>query len=89
MTSDLAIDLLRRTTFLAFEVSLPFLAVAFLVGFVASLLQAVTQVHEEALSYIPKVFAVGVAFVLTLPWTIAKVTVFAEEVFGLIAGGVE
>ena len=46
----------------------PPLGVALAVGLVVSLLQAVTQINEETLAFVPKVLAIGVALVLSGPF---------------------
>ncbi len=59
----------------------PLLGVGLLVGVLVSLLQAITQVHEATLAFIPKLLALGVAMALLAPFMIATPTTFARVLF--------
>ena len=63
-----AVDMTRKALLLTLELSLPVLLVGMAVGFLVSLLQAVTQIQEQTLSFIPKILAVAATVFLTLPW---------------------
>ena len=72
MSADYAIELIRRALMLALMVSAPMLITALLVGIVVSLIQAVTQLQEQTLTFIPKLVALALVFVLTLPWILMR-----------------
>ena len=63
-----ATDLIRQTLMLALIVSAPMLLIGLVVGIVVSLLQAVTQIQEQTLSFIPKIVAMVAAAILLMPW---------------------
>lgn len=84
MTSDVAIDLTRETLRLCLLIGGPLLGVALVAGLVASLLQAVTQVHEHTLSFVPKLAATIVAVLAGLPWLLARLVEFTSELIGNI-----
>jgi flagellar biosynthetic protein FliQ len=65
---DQATELIRHTLILALIVSAPMLAIGLIVGIVVSLLQAVTQIQEQTLTFIPKITAMFAAAILLLPW---------------------
>jgi flagellar biosynthetic protein FliQ len=67
-----AIDLVRDAVLLALAIAGPLLVTALLVGVGVSLLQAVTQIQEQTLTFIPKLLLVGLVLVLTLPWTLMR-----------------
>jgi flagellar biosynthetic protein FliQ len=83
VTLDHATDLLRQTLMLALLVSAPVLAAGLVVGFVISLLQAVTQIQEQTISLIPKLVAMAACLVLLLPWMGQHVMEFARQVFAM------
>ena len=56
------------------------------VGIAVALLQAVTQVHEMTLTFVPKILAVAVAIALMMPWMLDQLLSFAREMFSLISG---
>lgn len=68
MTSALSVDLVRHAILLALMISAPLLLTALVVGLLVSLVQAVTQLQEQTLSFIPKVLCVVAMFLLLLPW---------------------
>lgn len=72
MTFEYAIDLVRRSILLAMMVATPLLLVSLLVGVVVSLVQAVTQIQEQTLTFIPKIVAVGAVFLIALPWILTR-----------------
>jgi flagellar biosynthetic protein FliQ len=75
---DIAVDLIRRALMLILICSAPILIVGLVVGLVVSLLQAVTQVQEQSLAFIPKIAAMFAAVVVTLPWVGRHLLEFAR-----------
>lgn len=61
---------------LTLVVSAPLLVTALLVGLIVTLIQAVTQLQEQTLTFLPKLAALAVIFVLTLPWILRQLTEF-------------
>jgi flagellar biosynthesis protein FliQ len=58
----------------------PVLLVSLLVGLVISFFQAVTQIQEFTLTFVPKIIAVFICFYLMLPWMARTVTQYTREV---------
>ena len=81
MTEADVIDLGRRTLMVTLMVSTPILLVGMGVGLVISILQAVTQVQEQTLSFVPKIIAMVLAVGLFLPWIVRQLMVFSEGMF--------
>jgi len=82
MTQDYVIGLGREAVMLVLYVGGPVLIVALIVGLGVSIFQAVTQIHEMTLTFIPKILAVGLTLVLLLPWILQKIVDFT---IGLIS----
>ncbi len=76
MTPILAADLLQRALTLVLTVGGPMLFAALAVGIIISLMQAVTQVQEQSLTFIPKLVVVGLVFMIALPWMIRAMVEF-------------
>jgi flagellar biosynthetic protein FliQ len=72
MTPGLAIELIQRAVMLSLLVAAPLLLTALGVGLLVSLIQAVTQLQEQTLTFIPKLVALALVFVLTLPWLLSQ-----------------
>jgi flagellar biosynthetic protein FliQ len=68
MDLDQATELIRHTLVLALVVSAPMLVIGLGVGVLVSLLQAVTQIQEQTLTFIPKITAMFAAAILLFPW---------------------
>jgi flagellar biosynthetic protein FliQ len=73
--------LMGRTIAVTLELAVPTLAVSLGVGLLVSVLQAVTQIQEMTLTFIPKVFAVGLTMVLLGPWMLDTMLAFTIEVY--------
>ena len=80
MTPALAIELIPHAVVLALMVAGPLLLTALVVGVVVSLVQAITQLQEQTLTFIPKLLAVGLVLVVSLPWLMIKLTEFLVSV---------
>jgi flagellar biosynthetic protein FliQ len=72
VSSAFAVDLLRHAVTLALLTAAPLLLTALVVGVVVSLIQAVTQLQEQTLTFIPKLLVLGMMFVITLPWILSQ-----------------
>ncbi len=68
MDLDQATELIRHTLVLALVISAPMLVAGLAVGILVSLLQAVTQIQEQTLTFIPKITAMFAAAILLFPW---------------------
>lgn len=77
MNPDLAIDLFKSTVTFALYVVAPFLGLTLVVGLLASIVQSVTSMHEQTLTFVPKLIALaGLTMVLT-PWLLRTLSEFA------------
>ena len=63
------------------KLALPTLMVSLGVGLLVSVIQAVTQIQEQTLSFIPKAFAVGMVLVLMGPWMLNSLIGFTQEMY--------
>ncbi len=81
MSHTLIVDLARNAIMLALLVAGPMLVVALLVGLTVSVLQAVTQIQEQTLAFVPKLIGVSVVFLLALPWMIQILVKYTTELF--------
>jgi flagellar biosynthesis protein FliQ len=80
MTPDSAIELVQRAVLMSLLLGLPALAAALVMGLLISLGQAVTQLQDQTLSFVPKVVAMLVVLLYTLPWTLQLLADYATEV---------
>jgi flagellar biosynthetic protein FliQ len=72
------------------KLAVPTLAVSLGVGLLVSIIQAVTQIQEQTLSFIPKAFGVGLVLVIAGPWMLNTLLAFTVELYQqipLMTGG--
>jgi len=65
-------------------ISLPMLVVALAVGVAISLFQALTQIQEMTLTFVPKIIAVFGAMIIAAPWMTEKMVSFTRDIFNMI-----
>ncbi len=81
MNIDDIVTLGRDALLVTLLASAPMLVAGLIVGLVISVLQSVTQIQEITLSFVPKIIAVMVSFVLFLPWIVSVVMKFSQPIF--------
>ena len=79
MSPEFVIKLGQEALTLILYVGGPILIVALVVGLAGSIFQAVTQVHEMTLTFIPKIIAVGMTLILILPWMMQRMIDFTTN----------
>lgn len=84
MESTEVVALVSGTLWVTVKVGAPVLLVALGVGLVISLIQALTQVQEATLSFVPKILAVSFSLMLALPFMFTVLRAFTEDLFGKI-----
>lgn len=73
------VQICRELVITTMLVAAPVVLVSLFVGLVISILQTITSVQEQTLTFAPRLLAVGVVFVVTLPWTLRLVIEFTER----------
>ena len=82
MNLDQAIDVGREAVMMILVISGPVLLLGLLVGLIISLFQAVTQLHEQTLVFVPKIIVMAAACVLLAPWMTRRMIEYSIEMFG-------
>jgi flagellar biosynthetic protein FliQ len=81
MTQELVQEIAKQAVFTTLSVAGPMLVFGLVTGLMIGIIQAVTQVHEMTLTFIPKIVAVAVALVLFMPWILSRITGFSLASF--------
>ena len=76
MTPEFAIELVKSMMFQAVALAAPILLTAMIVGLAISLFQAVTTIHEQTMTFVPKALAIVAILVLLLPWILRSLIEF-------------
>lgn len=79
MDSQTAVDLGREALMTAVTVGAPILLVGIVVALVVGLLQALTQIQDQTLSFVPKIVAMIAAVAVCLPWLIQRMVEYSES----------
>jgi flagellar biosynthetic protein FliQ len=87
MTGLALLDIARDGIITFLKVAGPLMVVALLVGLVVSLLQALTQIQEQTLVYVPKILAVFIAMLLMLPFMGDALAGYMTRIAAIIANG--
>ncbi|MFO0998107.1 MAG: flagellar biosynthesis protein FliQ [Alphaproteobacteria bacterium] len=86
MEANEALDIAREGVFVMLKIGAPVMLVAMVIGLAISLVQALTQIQEATLSFVPKMIVVFVALVLFMPFMLSTLASFTEQLGGRIAG---
>lgn len=81
ITLSQAVDLLRDAVLMTLIIVGPILLIGMTIGLVISLVQAVTQIQEQTLSFVPKLFAMAAAIALVAPWMLQRLVEYTRHLF--------
>ena len=81
MTQDQVVSLVVDAMSVALKIALPVLLVALVVGLAVSIFQAVTQIQEQTLSFIPKVIAMALVIVVAGPWMLGQIVSYTQNLY--------
>jgi len=84
MSIDFVMALANEAIKVTLLLSAPMLIVGLAVGLIISIFQAVTQIQEMTLTFVPKIIAVLVAMLVALPWMVNLITTYTQNLFASI-----
>jgi len=87
MSPNDAIDIGRDAIVVSLKLGGPIMLLALVVGVVISLVQALTQIQETTLTFVPKIVAILVAMLLLMPFMLTTLTTFTERLFDRVISG--
>lgn len=77
-------DISRETVYVLIVTSAPILILALVIGLIISLLQALTQIQETTLTFVPKIIAVYFGMIVIVPYMYTKLKVFVDHIMQII-----
>ncbi len=80
MSPDLVMDIAKEAIEITLYLSLPILGISLIVGLLVSLFQAVTQIQEATLTFVPKIVAMFISLLFLLPWMMNKMIHYTEQI---------
>ena len=84
MGPDTVLELCTQALELALRVGLPMLVAGLVVGLAVSIFQAVTQIQEQTLSFIPKIIALAGVLIVLGPWMLNQLLSYTTDLWGSI-----
>jgi flagellar biosynthetic protein FliQ len=84
MSIDFVMSIANEAIKVTLLLSAPMLIVGLIIGLVISIFQAVTQVQEMTLTFVPKIIGVMVALIIALPWMINIIVTYTQNLFNSI-----
>jgi len=84
MSADAAVGIIQRALIIALMLAAPMLLFGLVAGLLISIVQAVTQIQEMTLTFIPKMVAICFAVIIFGQWMLLTLMRFTREIFELI-----
>jgi flagellar biosynthetic protein FliQ len=85
MSQDGVLDVFRQALLLALKLAGPLLLVSIIIGLVISIFQAATQIHEQTLTFVPKVLVIALLLLAMGSWMMSMMDEFVQYLFQMIA----
>lgn len=80
MTPEFVIEFAKQAIILTILLSLPMLGLGLVAGLIISVFQAVTQIQEMTLTFVPKILAVFIGLLFAAPWMMEKLMSFTTNI---------
>jgi len=84
MSEGTLMDIMNLTIETAAWLCAPLIITILVVGILSQVFQSVTQLKDQALSFVPKFFLTGLVFVLAIPWFIQVMQKYVDVIFSMI-----
>ena len=84
LTPQMVVAIGREALMLTIMIAAPMLLAGLIIGLTISVFQAITQIQEITLTFVPKILAVALALLIFLPWMFTMATDFARHMFEMI-----
>lgn len=84
MSNSEIISVMQAAMVVAFKIGLPILMLSMIIGLIISIFQAATQVHEQTLTFVPKLIITAVILIILGPWMLETLKDFTEYIFSLM-----
>ena len=81
MNQDTVVNLSTQAMTLALKIAGPILLVGLVIGLIVSIFQAVTQIQEQSLSFIPKIVALAALIIIMGPWMLDQLVTYAQNLY--------
>ncbi len=81
LNEQIIIDIVRQALWIVIKVSFPILIVSMVIGLIISVLQTVTSIQEQTLTFVPKLIGIFLVIMISGNWIMTEVRNFAMELY--------
>ena len=85
MTTEQIMEVMKEAMLVAFKLAGPLLIVSIIVGLVIAIFQAATQIHEQTLTFVPKLIVIAILLLVLGSWMLNVFESFVQELFAMMA----
>lgn len=80
------LNIFKDAVWLILKLSAPMLIISIVLGLIIAIFQAATQIHEQTLTFVPKIVAIALILVIMGSWMLTSMTDFFEAIMSLAEG---
>ena len=80
------LQIFRSAVDVGLEIAAPLLIVSIVIGLIIAIFQAATQIHEQTLTFVPKILVLAVMLLVLGSWMMTTFSEFFNQIFDMIAG---
>ncbi len=84
MTESFVMTMGKDAMLMALMLSAPLLGIGLVIGLVISLFQALTQINETSLTFVPKLFGIGIVLAVLGPWMLQQIVRYSARLFEML-----
>ncbi len=84
MTNEQIGEIIYELFILILQIAGPLLVISMIVGIIISIIQAATQIHEQTITFVPKLLVIGLILVFGGGWMMESLSNFTIQIFGMI-----
>ena len=85
MTQGQVMEILQGALVVALKLTAPLLIVSIVIGLIVAIFQAATQIHEQTLTFVPKVLAIALLLLMLGSWMMTVMNDYVSELFARMA----
>lgn len=85
MSPEQVMEIMKEAMLVAFEIAGPLLIISIVVGLIIAIFQAATQIHEQTLTFVPKLIVIALVLLALGTWMFKVMDEFVQELFAIMA----
>ena len=86
MTQGEALSILKDAVWLVLKLSAPLLIVSIVIGLIIAIFQAATQIHEQTMTFVPKIVAIGILLIILGSWMLTNLSDYFTSLMNFVSG---